>query len=113
MQGPRSAREVIGARCAIRLSSRGTALAATDSPRVATTPSTMPSLPVDAWRSNVAAAGETTAPSLMEQSVDVGGALLQLVQPGRLEAALVRVEARILGQFGSRGTICQLDRPSP
>ncbi len=34
----------------------------------------------DAWRSSVASAGETTAPSSrMEQSVDVGGALLQLV----------------------------------
>ena len=28
-------------------------------------------------------AGETTAPSRMEQSVDVGGALLQLVRRGR------------------------------
>jgi hypothetical protein len=30
----------------------------------------------------VAAAGETTGPSRMEQSVDVGGALLQLVRTG-------------------------------
>ena len=31
-----------------------------------------------------AAAGETTAPSRLEQSVDVGGALLQLVHLGSL-----------------------------
>jgi len=35
-----------------------------------------------AWRSSVSAVGETTAPSRMEQSVDVGGALRQLVRFG-------------------------------
>jgi hypothetical protein len=35
-----------------------------------------------AWRSSVVAAGETTVPSRMEQSVDVRGALLQLVHSG-------------------------------
>jgi hypothetical protein len=40
-------------------------------------------LPHHAWRSSVAAAGETTAPSRVEQSVDVGGALRQLVHGGR------------------------------
>jgi hypothetical protein len=35
-------------------------------------------LPYYAWRSSVAAAAGTTAPSRMEQPVDVGGALLQL-----------------------------------
>jgi hypothetical protein len=35
---------------------------------------------IHASTSSVAAAGETTAPSRMEQSVDVGRALLQLVQ---------------------------------
>jgi hypothetical protein len=41
----------------------------------------------------VAAAGETTAPSRMEQSVDVRGALLQLVQGSRLPSRLLRTRS--------------------
>jgi hypothetical protein len=57
-------------------------------------------LPLHAWRSNVAAAGETTAPSRIEQSVDVDGALLQLVRCERLRSVIDTIARDAKGEVG-------------
>jgi hypothetical protein len=56
-----------------------------------------------AWRSSVAVAGETTAPSRMEQSVDVGGALLLLVRSASQRRGVVGAVAHDRKAEASRG----------
>ena len=55
-----------------------------------------------AWRSSVAMAGDVAAPSRMEQSVDVGSALLQLVQRENPDTDELR--ARNASQSGGAGS---------
>jgi hypothetical protein len=66
--------------------------------------------------SRVATVGETTAPSRMEQFVEGGGALLQLVRSGNLDRddrrACLRGDGGISAEDGERSPDCRIARRS-